>query len=76
MDTQSFPIHADPEDASVLSLEHRHRSSTISSAPDMGHILTCRHKFIRGWKLDDRVRPYIMQSGFYNFHRVGYIKLD
>ena len=26
--------------------------------------------------MDDRVRPYIEQSGFYTFHRVGYIKLD
>ena len=76
METQSFPTRVDPEDASVLSLQHRHRSSTISSAPDIDHNLTCRHKFLRDWKFEDRVRPYIEQSGFYTFHRVGYIKLD
>ncbi|KAL6334650.1 hypothetical protein AAG906_019513 [Vitis piasezkii] len=30
----------------------------------------------RQWVLDDRVRPYIIQSGFYVFHRVGHVKVD
>ncbi|WJZ89279.1 hypothetical protein VitviT2T_008506 [Vitis vinifera] len=55
---------------------HQHRSSTIRVDPDMGSVLTCRHRFRREWVLDDRVRPYIIQSGFYVFHRVGHVKVD
>nr|CAN83615.1 hypothetical protein VITISV_011368 [Vitis vinifera] len=58
------------------SHEHQHRSSTIRVDPDMGSVLTCRHRFRREWVLDDRVRPYIIQSGFYVFHRVGHVKVD
>ncbi|KAL6326548.1 hypothetical protein AAG906_008410 [Vitis piasezkii] len=56
--------------------EHRHRSSTIRVDPDMGSVLTCRHRMLQEWVLDDRVRPYIIQSGFYVFHRVGHVKVD
>ena len=30
----------------------------------------------REWVLDDRVRPYIIQSRFYVFHRVSHVKVD
>ncbi|KAL6345686.1 hypothetical protein AAG906_017422 [Vitis piasezkii] len=76
MDTPLFVARPDPEDTSVLTLQHRHRSSTICVDPDMGSDLTCRHRFRREWVLDDRVRPYIIQSGFYAFHRVGHVKVD
>ncbi|KAL6323478.1 hypothetical protein AAG906_039050 [Vitis piasezkii] len=76
MDTRLFPARPDPEDTSVLTLQHRHRSSTIRVDPDMGHVLTCRHGFRREWVLDDCVRPYIIHSGFYVFHRVGHVKVD
>ncbi|KAL6341074.1 hypothetical protein AAG906_032189 [Vitis piasezkii] len=35
----------DHENTSVLTLQHRHRSSTIRVDPDMGSVLTCRHGF-------------------------------
>ena len=75
MDTPLFPARPDLEDTSVLTLQHRHRSSTIRVDPDMGHVLTCRHRFHREWVSDDRVRPYIIQLGFYVFHRVGHVKV-
>ncbi|KAL6340122.1 hypothetical protein AAG906_038957 [Vitis piasezkii] len=62
MDTPLFPARLDPEDTSVLTLQHRHRSSTICVDPNM--------------VLDDRIRPYITQSEFYVFHRVGHVKVD
>nr|CAN68701.1 hypothetical protein VITISV_026014 [Vitis vinifera] len=55
---------------------HRHRSSTIRVDPDMGSVLTCRHRFRREWVLGDRVQPYIIQSGLYVFHRMGHVKVD
>ncbi|RVW69911.1 Serine/threonine-protein phosphatase 7 long form-like [Vitis vinifera] len=76
MDTPLFRARPDPEDTSVLTLQHRHRSSTIRVDPDMGSVLSCRHRMLREWVLDDRVRPYIIQSGFYVFHRVGHVKVD
>ncbi|RVW93463.1 hypothetical protein CK203_035118 [Vitis vinifera] len=76
MDTQLFPVHPDLEDTFVLTLQHRHRSSTIRVNLDMGHVLTCRHKFHQEWVFDDCVWPYIIQSGFYVFHRVGHAKVD
>ena len=76
MDTPLFPARLDPEDTSVLTLQHQHRSSTIRVDPDMGHVLTCRHKFHQEWVFDDCVWPYIIQSGFYVFHRVGHAKVD
>ena len=42
----------------------------------MGHVLTCQHRFRREWVLDYRVWLYIIQSGFYVFHRVGHVKVD
>uniref|UniRef100_F6H3V8 Uncharacterized protein n=1 Tax=Vitis vinifera TaxID=29760 RepID=F6H3V8_VITVI len=42
MDTPLFVARPDPEDTSVLTLQHRHRSSTICVDPDMGSDLTCR----------------------------------
>ncbi|RVW49051.1 Serine/threonine-protein phosphatase 7 long form-like [Vitis vinifera] len=74
MDTPLFPTRSDLKDTSVLTLQHQHRSSTIRVDPDMGHVLTCRHKFHQEWVLDDYVRPYIIQSRFYVFHRVGHVK--
>ncbi|KAL6319795.1 hypothetical protein AAG906_036856 [Vitis piasezkii] len=76
MDTPLFRARPDPEDTYVLTLQHRHRLSTIRVDPDMGSVLTCRHRMLREWVLDDRVRPYIIQSGFYVFHRVGHVKVD
>ncbi|RVW67673.1 Serine/threonine-protein phosphatase 7 long form-like [Vitis vinifera] len=76
MDTQSFPICRDPKNTSMLTLQHRHRSSTIRVDLDMGHVLTCQHKFHREWVLDDRVRSCIIQLGFYVFHQVGHVKVD
>ena len=76
MYTPLFPTCPDPEDTSVLTLQHRHRSSTIRVDPDMGSVLTFRHRFRREWVLDDRVRPYIIQSRFHVFHRVGHVKVD
>ncbi|RVX13203.1 hypothetical protein CK203_017957 [Vitis vinifera] len=49
MDTPLFPARSDPKDTSVLTLQHQHRSSTIRVDPDMGHVLTCRHKFHQEW---------------------------
>ncbi|KAL6331361.1 hypothetical protein AAG906_011298 [Vitis piasezkii] len=54
----------------------RHRSSIILVNPDMGTILTCRHKFPSEWVLDDHIRLYIIQSGFFAFHQVGHVQLD
>ncbi|RVX03620.1 Serine/threonine-protein phosphatase 7 long form-like [Vitis vinifera] len=76
MDTSLFRARPNPKDTSALTLQHRHRSSTIRVDPDMGSVLTCRHRMLREWVLDDRVRPYIIQSGFYVFHRVGRVKVD
>ena len=76
MDTSLFLACPDPKDTSVLTLQHRHRSSTICVDPNMGHVLTCRHRFHREWVSDDRVRPYIIQLGFYVFHQVGHVKVD
>ncbi|RVW14886.1 Serine/threonine-protein phosphatase 7 long form-like [Vitis vinifera] len=76
MYTPLFPTCPDPEDTSVLTLQHRHRSSTIRVDPDMGSVLTFRHRFRQEWVLDDRVRPYIIQSRFHVFHRVGHVKVD
>ena len=42
----------------------------------MGSILACRHKMRREWVLDDRVQPYIIESGFYVCHQVGHVKVD
>ncbi|RVW92837.1 Serine/threonine-protein phosphatase 7 long form-like [Vitis vinifera] len=69
MDTPLFRARPDLDDTSVLTLQHRHRSSTIHVDPDMSSVLTCRHKMLREWVLDYRVRSYIIQSGFYVFHR-------
>uniref|UniRef100_F6I0E8 Aminotransferase-like plant mobile domain-containing protein n=1 Tax=Vitis vinifera TaxID=29760 RepID=F6I0E8_VITVI len=33
-------------------------------------------RFMREWPLDHRVRPYIIQAGFYGVYRVGFIQLD
>ena len=41
MDTPLFPVRPHPEDTFVLTLQHRHRSSTIRVDPDMGNVLTC-----------------------------------
>ena len=41
MDTPLFPACPYPKDTSALTLQHRHRSSTIHVDPDMGHVLTC-----------------------------------
>ena len=76
MDTPLFRARLDPEDTSVLTLQHQHRSSTIRVDPNMGHVLTCRHRFHQEWVLDDYVRPYIIQSRFYVFHQVGHVKVD
>ena len=76
MNTRLFPARPGPEDSFVLTFQHRHRSSTICVDPNIGHVLTCRHKFRREWVLDDRVRAYIIQSGFYVFYRVGHVKID
>ena len=69
MDTPLFPARPDPKDTSMLTLQHRHWSFTIRVDPDMGHVLTCWHMMLRVW-------PYIIQSGFYVFHRVGHVKVD
>ena len=42
----------------------------------MGYVLTCWHRFLQEWILDDRVRLYIIQSRFYAFHRVGHVQFD
>ena len=76
MDTRLFPIHTDPEDTYVFTLQHRHQSSTIRVDSDMGYVLTCQHRFRREWVLDDHVCPYIIQSGFYVFHLVDHVKVD
>ena len=76
MDTSLFRARPDPENTSVLTLHHQRQSSTIHVDPSMGSVLTCRHRMRREWVLDDHVRPYIIQSGFYVFHRVGYVKVD
>ena len=76
MDTRLFPARPNPKDTSVLTFQHQHQSSTIRVDPDMGHVLTCRHRFCQEWVLDDRVWSYIIQSRFYAFHRVGHIKVD
>ncbi|RVW84296.1 Serine/threonine-protein phosphatase 7 long form-like [Vitis vinifera] len=49
MDTPLFRARPDPEDTSVLTLQHRHRSSTIRVDPDMGSVLSCRHRMLREW---------------------------
>ena len=41
MDTLLFPARPDPEETFVLTLQHRHRSSTIRVDPDLGSVLTC-----------------------------------
>nr|CAN68681.1 hypothetical protein VITISV_002621 [Vitis vinifera] len=76
MDTRLFPARPNPKDTSVLTFQHQHQSSTIRVDPDMGHVLTCRHRFCQEWVLDDRVQPFIIQSRFYVFHRVGHVKVD
>ncbi|KAL6337823.1 hypothetical protein AAG906_002288 [Vitis piasezkii] len=58
------------------SHEHRHQSSTILVDPDLGSVLTCWHRLRQEWVLDYCVRSYIIQSGFYVFHRVGHVKVD
>lgn len=40
MDTWSLPVCLDLEDTTMLSLQHRHRSSTISVDPDMDDVST------------------------------------
>ena len=42
-------------------------------------VLTCRQhifRFMREWEMDPRLRPYIIQSGFYGVYRIGHITLD
>ena len=73
MDIQSFPIHPDLEDTTMFSLQHRHWSSTICVDPN---VLTCWHRFPQAWVLDDHVRSYIIQLGFYAFHQVGHVQID
>ncbi|KAL6335837.1 hypothetical protein AAG906_040558 [Vitis piasezkii] len=53
-----------------------HVTLQTGSCTCMGSILTCRHRMRREWVLDDRVQPYIIESGFYVFHRVGHVKVD
>ena len=62
MDTSLFRARPDPEDTSMLTLQHQHQSSTIRVDLDIGHVLTCRHRFRRECVLDDPVRSYIIQS--------------
>ena len=45
MDTPLFPTRPDLEDTSMLTLQRRHRSSIIRVDPNMGNVLTCRHRF-------------------------------
>ena len=40
MDTWLLPVCLDLEDTTMLSLQHRHRSSTISVDPDMDDVST------------------------------------
>ena len=75
MNTWLFPARPDPKDTSVLTFQHQHQSSTIRVDPDMGHVLTCRHRFCQEWVLDDHVQPYIIQSGFMSFIEWAMLRL-
>ena len=57
MDTLLFRARPNLEDTSMLTFQHRCRSSTIHVDPYMGSVLTCRHRMLQEWVLDDRVRP-------------------
>lgn len=76
--TQEDMFNPGPIDGSVLVLQHEHRSGAIWTGQNR-NILTCRQRlarFMREWPLDHRVRPYIIQAGFYGVYRVGFIQLD
>ncbi|CAL1385177.1 unnamed protein product [Linum trigynum] len=67
-----------PIDKSVLVLQGQHRSEAIWNGQDPG-VVKCRQmsgSMMRDWKFDPRLRPYLIQSGFHEFHKLGFIPLD
>ncbi|CAN1140418.1 Serine/threonine-protein phosphatase 7 long form homolog [Linum perenne] len=67
-----------PIDKSILLLQDQHRSEAIWNGQDPG-VIKCRQMsgaMMRDWKFDPRLQPYVIQSGFYEFHKLGFIPLD
>ncbi|RVW42730.1 Serine/threonine-protein phosphatase 7 long form-like [Vitis vinifera] len=72
----------------VAQLVVEHIASTYRNMEYRGHsfdpdpldtfvlVLQDRHRFMREWEMDSRLRPYIIQSGFYGVYRIGHITLD
>ncbi|XP_031266286.1 serine/threonine-protein phosphatase 7 long form homolog isoform X2 [Pistacia vera] len=67
-----------PSDKSVLVLQDQHRSEAIWVGEDPG-VLTCRQRLgtmMREWRLDHRIRHFVVEAGFYGVYRIGFIQLD
>ncbi|KAJ0030831.1 hypothetical protein Pint_14549 [Pistacia integerrima] len=67
-----------PSDKSVLVLQDQHRSEAIWAGEDPG-VLTCRQRLgtmMREWRLDHRIRHFVVEAGFYGVYRIGFIQLD
>ncbi|KAL6322018.1 hypothetical protein AAG906_003160 [Vitis piasezkii] len=60
MENRGHSSDPNPLDTFVLVLQDRHRSHLVNS----------------GQEMDPRLRPYIIQSGFYGVYRIGHITLD
>ncbi|CAN0899468.1 Serine/threonine-protein phosphatase 7 long form homolog [Linum grandiflorum] len=53
-------------------------SCFLKNIQDPG-VIKCRQMsgaMMRDWQFDPRLRPYLIQSGFYEFHKLGFIPLD
>ena len=83
-------IHdADPSDTSVLLLQDRHRSHLVDTEQvrkiwmfhclQLQEILRPRQQmraFMSMWRMDIRIQPYVIRSGFYGIYRLGHIAID
>ncbi|RVX03559.1 Serine/threonine-protein phosphatase 7 long form-like [Vitis vinifera] len=58
------------------NMEYRGHSSDPDPLDTFVLVLQDRHRFMREWEMDSRLRPYIIQSGFYGVYRIGHITLD
>ncbi|KAA8537955.1 hypothetical protein F0562_027464 [Nyssa sinensis] len=67
-----------PIDGSVLYMQSTHRTSPIWEGQDLG-VFHCRRSdnlLRRPRQLDERIKRYLLEAGFYGAYRVGFIQLD
>ena len=66
-----------PTDDSILYMQNRHRSgSAYEGDLSVIHIRRCEVLQRDGAHVDERLIPYLEQSGFYTFRQLGFMQVD